>query len=438
MWTPSEDGNDRLCKRHCKPEDIITTPIAGGERFQLKKGTVPSLFPFTVPGVQEKSRERQTNALQAKKDSVVEEEETRRKEKEETEDTEPPDVGQPDVPDFLIEMEIDEVDEEPMEVDPAQTEKYKSTACQTSVVGEKKLCPNPVVGNMNVESLSAQQILYYTGFGAYDHFKYVFGCLGPAAENLKYKSPLTAQNEFLLTLMKLRQNKDDEELGYFFSLPRKIVGRIFHTWINFLFYQLKELDLWLPREVIRQHLPTEFQKKYPETRVIIDGTEVGIDKPSRPKDQSVTWSSYKNKNTIKVIVGISPKGVITYVSDAYGGSASDRQIVERSELLKKPLTERGDSIMADRGFHVQDLFCLHGVRINTPTYMRGISQLNPEAVERDRVVSSQRVHIERIIGLAKTYKILCSNLNHAYVPLGGRILFVCFALSNFKPCIVPS
>lgn len=31
-------------------------------------------------------------------------------------------------------------------------------------------------------------IKYYTGFEDYDHFVYVFSCLGPAAHELKYKS----------------------------------------------------------------------------------------------------------------------------------------------------------------------------------------------------------------------------------------------------------
>ena len=45
----------------------------------------------------------------------------------------------------------------------------------------------------------------------------------------------------------------------------------------------------------------------------------------------------------------STSGVVTYVSPAYGGSTSDRQIIESSELLEDGKFESGDSIMADRG-----------------------------------------------------------------------------------------
>ena len=47
---------------------------------------------------------------------------------------------------------------------------------------------------------------------------------------------------------------------------------------------------------------------------------------------------------------------MSYVSASYGGSASDRQIIERSTLLKEDMFSAGDAIMADRGIMVQDLF----------------------------------------------------------------------------------
>ena len=48
-------------------------------------------------------------------------------------------------------------------------------------------------------------------------------------------------------------------------------------------------------------------------------------------------------------------GVVTYVSPAYGGSTSDRQIIERSELLEDGKFQSGDSFMADRGIMVSNI-----------------------------------------------------------------------------------
>ena len=97
----------------------------------------------------------------------------------------------------------------------------------------------------------------------------------------------------------------------------------------------------------------------------MDATEIKIQKPGNVKEQSATWSSYKNSNTVKTMVGVSPKRVITYVSDTVGGHTSDRQIIEQSDLVKDGVFDHGDEIMADRGIMVQDLFACKNVRVST-------------------------------------------------------------------------
>jgi len=94
--------------------------------------------------------------------------------------------------------------------------------------------------------------------------------------------------------------------------------------------------------------------------------------------------------------------------------------------------------MADRGFIVQDLLASRNIFVNTPTLLKGASQLPAKTVLNDRRLANKRVHVERVIGLAKTYQILRQELDKNYIPLGGKILFVCFVISNFRPCIVSS
>ena len=89
------------------------------------------------------------------------------------------------------------------------------------------------------------------------------------------------------------------------------------------------------------------------------------------------------------------------------------------------------------GIMVQDLFATKDVQVNTPTTMRGVNQLPAETVVRDRVIASKRVHVERVIGLAKTYKILKQEFHPARRPLMDKIIYVCFALVNFRTNIIP-
>ena len=64
----------------------------------------------------------------------------------------------------------------------------------------------------------------------------------------------------------------------------------------------------------------------------------------------------------KIPVGSTPGGLVNVVSDAYGGWTSDRQIVEHSNIVQ--LCEPGDSVMADKGFNVQNLFARMDVTVN--------------------------------------------------------------------------
>ena len=98
--------------------------------------------------------------------------------------------------------------------------------------------------------------------------------------------------------------------------------------------------------------------------------------------QSQTFSQNKGRNTFKLLVGISPAGVVTFLSNLWGGHVSDRQITEQSELVSGRLLERGDSVMADRGFDIQDLLAPMGVKLNIPATLNGQQQLSKKDVER--------------------------------------------------------
>ena len=59
-------------------------------------------------------------------------------------------------------------------------------------------------------------------------------------------------------------------------------------------------------------------KKFPNTRITIDCTEFFIEIPSSLVNQTITYSSYKSHNTLKLVVGISPTGVVTFLSRVWG------------------------------------------------------------------------------------------------------------------------
>ena len=71
-----------------------------------------------------------------------------------------------------------------------------------------------------------------------------------------------------------------------------------------------------------------FQRVVPITRVVIDATEFLVEKPASPKVQAATWSNYKNKNTLKLLVGVTPNGCISFLSSLWGSRISDKEITK--------------------------------------------------------------------------------------------------------------
>ena len=114
---------------------------------------------------------------------------------------------------------------------------------------------------------------------------------------------------------------------------------------------------------------------------------------------SVLLSAYKNHTTLKALVGITPGGALSLVSQLYTGHISDSEKVVCSGLLDKKL-DNGDSVMADKGFTVQDLLP-PGAGLNIPPFLGSQGQMSAEDVVKTQSIASLRVHVERAINKIK-------------------------------------
>ena len=72
-------------------------------------------------------------------------------------------------------------------------------------------------------------------------------------------------------------------------------------------------------------------------------SEIKIERSFNLNSRAQTWSSYKHSNTIKYLIGITPAGVVSFLS---GGRVSDKEITLKSRFLD--YLQHGDCILADR------------------------------------------------------------------------------------------
>ena len=146
-----------------------------------------------------------------------------------------------------------------------------------------------------------------------------------------------------------------------------------------------------------------FNEISPKTVLIVDCTEFQMEKPSSLDAQSACYSSYKSKNTVKALLGITPSGVVSFVSELFPGSTSDQEITIQSGLLDN--LKRGDEIMADKGFNCQDELASVRAILVTPNFLQDKGQFSTKETEHNKTIASLRVHVERLMERLK--KLAC-------------------------------
>jgi hypothetical protein len=180
------------------------------------------------------------------------------------------------------------------------------------------------------------------------------------------------------------------------------------------------------RDKNRTCSPSSFSQ-FSSCRIVIDCTNIEVATPTLMKNQNATYSSYRGMNSFKVIVGVAPNAVITYVSDLYPGSISDKEIVKKSNLLNHLVA--GDLILADKGFLIQDIVA-KDVAVNIPPFLNNGKFTESEA-KATKCIAKCRIHVERANARLKDFRIL--NFIPSYLRCYVNEVFqLCAALVNLQ------
>ena len=99
------------------------------------------------------------------------------------------------------------------------------------------------------------------------------------------KRKLSLLEEFFIVLVRHKTGMFLLDLSERFDASVSFISKTFTTWITFLYY---ELPLYFPfpsQELVRKYSPKSFEK-YPTTRIIIDGTEIFVERGTSMKTQA--------------------------------------------------------------------------------------------------------------------------------------------------------
>ena len=285
--------------------------------------------------------------------------------------------------------------------------------------------------------------LYYTGLNSFKLLTTIFNALLPALhQDPRFKVSLKEQ--FIITLMKLRLNLGIQDLGYRFGVSKKTVSSYIEKFINVMYVRLPPaLLLWPDQEALMKTMPNSIRVHYPKCVAIIDAFEIFCEMHSNIIDKSSCYSNYKSHHTVKFVIGMTPQGSINFVSKGFGGRSTDVDIVNESGFLDN--IAKNDQVMADKGFLIEEAISSRGATLVMPAFKGRRQQLEGSETERSRIISNERIHIERGIGnLRKKFTILrgpikvehmCSDpSNYAFI---DKVVIVCCCLMNSMPSIVP-
>ena len=294
-------------------------------------------------------------------------------------------------------------------------------------------------------------IAFYTGLSDYEMFIMCFNLVKDSAKNISYNHDrkhcdlnkinqpgrpraLTTFQEFTMVMMRLRLGLFERDLAHRFNVSTMSVSRITRSWLRFLRAEFEPLIQIPPSDVLKYYMPKVFKQICPDTVIIVDCTEFQMEKPSSLDAQSACYSSYKSTNTMKALLGITPSGVVSFVSELFPGSTSDREITMQSGLLDK--LKRGDEVTADKGFNCQDELASVGAVLVTPKFLKDKRQFSTKETEHNKTIASLRVHVERLRERIKNWHIFDRKIPISMAPVASDILIVVAALSNFLPPLI--
>lgn len=236
----------------------------------------------------------------------------------------------------------------------------------------------------------------------------------------------------VLVFIKLKLNLPFVNIATLFRMKRKTISNNFYYILPYIKLALSPALYWPSIDENRNNLPIHFQD-FKSCRVVLDCFEVKMASLKCLQCRILTYSNYKKNQTVKFLLGVTPAGLISFLSRPYCGRASDKLIFNNENFLTtREIIPFVDAIMVDKGFCIKDECCNAGVKLIIPPFLSQKSQLSPEEADLNVKIAKARVHVERVIQRIRMYKILEDKIDVHILPYIKDIADIVCCMVNFS------
>lgn len=250
-----------------------------------------------------------------------------------------------------------------------------------------------------------------------------------------YTHKLNLIDRLVLFFIKLKTGLTFSCIATIFNISVPTCSKYFYDLVLPLRRTLNHAVFWPTRDEISKNIPHHFIPNFENTRIVYDCTEIAINAFHCTKCRTDTFSFYKGKYTAKFGIGVSPCGMITSVSKAYPGRASDKFIFENEKVIEM-CESFEDGVMVDKGFLIDDLAKQHAIKVYRPPFLRDKSQLTAEEAELNYRIAKARIHVERANQRIKIFNIFNTTMDHNILNVVEEIMFIICAVVNLSPPII--
>ena len=237
---------------------------------------------------------------------------------------------------------------------------------------------------------------FYTGLPNFAILLFVFTFVTKdTAESSTSK--LTNFQSIVLILMKLRLHLSNYDLGFRFGIHETMISRILTNWVQLMDIRVL-FSLAIARVSPFTYAMVLFCALWPKSHINNRLLRFSMRSQLTPCQRLLT---YKNRNTVKYLINITPQGTVSLIAKGYSERASDRHITENSGYLNYLLP--GDVILADRGINVAKSVAMKVTTLNIPAFTLGKPQLPAADIESTHRLPNVRILVERarVIGAVR-------------------------------------